>query len=97
MPKEDRDYDDETAPGLVKKQEREAEKKTASDWAHERGLLPQYMAGGGAVPFAASRVNPEYWKWAAAKALRGWDETTQITSAELDAAITEATSGQLIR
>lgn len=87
----DHDEDDETAAG------RGGEKRPASEWAEERKLLPQYIAGGGGVPYAASRVNPEYWKWAAAKALRGWDDTTAITAAELDAAIKDATTGQLIR
>ena len=70
------------------------EKQAAAVWAEKRELLPQYLAGSG-TPFAAARLNPNYWKWAAAKALRGWDDSTEITSADLDQAIKDATSGRI--
>lgn len=44
----------------------------------------------------APRANPEYWKFAAAKAMHGWPEGWELTEADFDAAITAAT-GQLAR
>ncbi len=82
------------------------EVKTVEKWAEAKGLWPQNFAaptyglpGGsvssGSVAMDLSRVtgprpNPEYWRFAAARAANGWPEGKEMTEAEFDAAVKAA-------
>jgi hypothetical protein len=48
-------------------------------WAERKGLLPQFTS--------SNRANPEYFKFAAAKGLRGWTDGQVVTEAEFDEAV----------
>jgi hypothetical protein len=43
-----------------------------------------------------TRVNPETWKWNAAKLRRAWPIGKMVTEAEFDAAIAEVTSPDIV-
>lgn len=71
-------------------------------WAEKKGLWPQfgpaltYALPGAAVQVdmravTGPRANPEFWKFAAARAHEGWPEGKELTEAEFDAAIEIAT------
>lgn len=76
-------------------------------WAERKGLWPQFGAAptyrlpAGAQAGAPAQVsmggivgprpNPQYWKFAAARAHERWPEGKELTEAEFDAAIAVAT------
>lgn len=64
-----------------------AETSTVAAWGEKKGLLPQWLGGGGAR--GERRLNPEYWKLAAAVAFKRWELTEQVAEAEFDAAVSE--------
>lgn len=82
--------------------------RTVEAWAESKGLYPHFTggtalqvqaqgAGGHAVAVPMSGLvgpvaNPEFWRFAAAKALYGWPIGQEITEAQFDAAITAAAS-----
>lgn len=64
-------------------------------WAEAKGMLPQFAADR-AGPLGVQRANPHYWKYAAARAHKGWTDGQLVTEAEFDAAADEA-SNQISR
>lgn len=78
-----------------------AEKKTIEFWGEQKKLLPQVLppadpnrraaatltVGSAAVLGLPQRHNPEYWKFAAAKAGNAWPNGFEITEDDFDAAI----------
>lgn len=75
--------------------------KTIEEWAAAKGYLPQELPpldptrkaaatltiGSAAVLGLPTRHNPEFWKFAAAKAGNGWVNGFEITEADFDKAI----------
>lgn len=75
--------------------------KTIEEWATAKGFLPQELPqenpnykpaatltiGSAAVLGLPTRHNPEFWKFAAARAGNGWPNGFEITEAEFDAQI----------
>lgn len=56
--------------------------------------------GGSAVTIgklAGPRANPEFWRFAAAKAGSQWPENLEVTEADFDAAVELATNGHQLR
>jgi len=74
------------------------EVRTAEAWAEAKGFLPHFVES--ASPFGAAgappvrTVNPQFWKFAGAKA--SWPVGKELTEAEFDAAI-EAAATQIYR
>lgn len=69
--------------------ERAPEIRTAEAWAEAKGFTPHFIES--AAPFGggtSSAVNPQFWKFAGAKA--SWPVGKELTEAEFDAAIAEA-------
>jgi hypothetical protein len=73
------------------------ERATVEHWAERKGLVPAFHPGRPAqrnrnvlIPGTRPRENPNHWKLRAARALRGWVEGAEVTEAEFDAAIAEA-------
>lgn len=70
--------------------------KTAEQWAEAKGFLPEFTSS--RAPFARAdepavrQHNPEHWRFAATKAGKAWPEGAEMTEAEFDAAVTEATT-----
>jgi hypothetical protein len=76
-------------------------KKTIEQWGEAKGLLPQVLppanpnrkaaatltVGPAAVMGLPQRHNPEYWKFAAAKAGNAWPDGFEITEVDFDAQI----------
>lgn len=84
------------------------ERKAVEVWATTKGYLPQWQGGSAPAAKRDPRVkvarlvagrgplmNPEYWKFAAAKALCVWVEGQETTEAEFDAAIVSACSQRI--
>lgn len=82
--------------------------KTVEAWALEKGCLPERLSSGEAgkamfnsaraavlIPGFGPRPNPEYWKYAGAKALCRWVEGAETTEAEFDDAIVRACSQRI--
>lgn len=70
-------------------------KLAAETWAERKGMLPQLVnvpARAGHLP-VAPRHNPEFWRFAAARALSNWPIGAEVTEAEFDAAVETATTG----
>lgn len=69
---------------------------TAEEWATRKGMLPQRLpvhrqfARKGAAP--ADEPNPLFEKYAQARAHFAWREGKELSEAEFDAAVTEATT-----
>lgn len=66
----------------------ETETRSIEAWGEAKGLLPQFsgsieIAGG----LEAPRANPNYWKFAAGKALRGWQDGQLVTEQVFDEAV----------
>jgi hypothetical protein len=59
------------------------ERKSAAGWAEAAGHLPQWLQ----ESTVGARMNPAYWKFAATKALMGWEDGTQMTRSEYEAAV----------
>ncbi len=80
-------------------------KMTVEHWATARGLLPQTLppldptrkaaatltVGSATVMGLPTRHNPEYWKFAAAKAGNAWPDGFEITEADFDDQIAKHT------
>ena len=49
-------------------------------WAERKEMLPQLVG---------TRPNPHYWKFAAAKAFKGWAAGERVSEEEFDAAVDE--------
>lgn len=64
--------------------------RTVEAWAEEKGMLPQLVSVNG-----RTRANPEFWRFAAARALCNWPVGKELTEADFDAAITAAGNQQL--
>jgi hypothetical protein len=80
--------------------------KTVEKWAEAKGMWPQTFAAptyglpggpaqGGSIAISMASLtgpkhNPEYWRFAAARAACGWPEGKEMTEAEFDAAIKAA-------
>lgn len=68
--------------------------------ALRRGMLPEMVQPlplyTGAPP-APPRVNPEYWRFAAARALSGWVIGAEVTEADFDKAVAAATDNNKSR
>jgi len=79
-------------------------KVTVEEWAEKKGFLPHFFDGkaggvganGTALAGVARRANPEYWKFASARALCGWVIGKELTESEFDDAI-KAAQGQVIQ
>lgn len=56
-------------------------------WAEAKAMLPMELRGRAS---GAAAINPQYWKFAAARAIRRWQDGQQTTEAEFDAAVGEA-------
>lgn len=64
------------------------------------GGAPVDRMGGSAVALgqlAGPRANPEFWRFAAAKAGSKWPENLEITEADFEAAVELATNGHQLR
>jgi hypothetical protein len=59
------------------------EVRSAARWAEDAGHLPQWLQ----ESTVGARMNPAYWKFAATKALMGWEDGTQMTRSEYEAAV----------
>lgn len=95
--------DETSAPESKKASKAPAEpvKKTIEAWGTAKGFLPQTLppldpnrkaaatlvVGSTAVLGLPTRHNPEYWKYAAAKAGNGWVDGFELTEADFDAQI----------
>lgn len=53
-------------------------------WAEQKGMLPQLVNTSMGL-----RANPENWKFAAAKAFKGWAAGTRVSEQEFDEAVAE--------
>jgi len=71
-----------------------AEKLTVEQWAERKGMLPQFPRSS-ATAFGLARPNPEYWKFAAVKAFKRWDDGVLLSEQEFDAAVAEMTSQRI--
>ena len=79
----------------------ELTKKTIEEWGAAKGLLPQVLppadpnrraaatltVGSAAILGLPQRHNPNFWKFAAAKAGNAWPNGFEITESDFDAAI----------
>lgn len=64
-----------------------AEKRTAEEWAREKGMADRFMPpNGSAIPVA----NPKFQAYAQARAHAGWPIGKELTEADFDAAVIEA-------
>jgi hypothetical protein len=61
------------------------EQITLQTWAEKRRILPRFLRSA-----SGEQTNPDYWKLAAVKAFKKWDEQQPGTEAEFDAALSEA-------
>lgn len=64
------------------------------------GGAPVDRLGGSVVALArlaGPRANPEFWRFAAARAGSKWPENLEVTEAEFDAAVELATNGHQLR
>jgi hypothetical protein len=79
-----------------KSKDSKAKKQTVESWATAKGMLPEMLASGpapaGTIPLG-SLVNSEFWRFAGARALLRWPEGAEVTEAEFDAAVEQATNG----
>jgi hypothetical protein len=57
-------------------------------WGLAAGHLPMWLQ----ESTVGARMNPAYWKFAATKALMGWEDGTQMTRAEYEAAVAKQDS-----
>jgi hypothetical protein len=57
------------------------ERRQAIAWAEELGHRIQSLTT------ESARANPSYWKYDPVKALMGWDDRTEMTRAEYEAAV----------
>jgi hypothetical protein len=75
-------------------------KRQVEQWAESKGMLPEFFPGppahAGAIPLGTRR-NPEFWRYAAARGLNGWVQGAEVTEAEFDAAVEQATTGTVMR
>jgi hypothetical protein len=62
--------------------------RTPEAWAEAKGMLPEFRQGGSAFGTSAL-LNPDSWKFRAAKAFKKWTDGAAITEAEFNAAIAE--------
>jgi hypothetical protein len=83
-----------------------AAKQTIEFWAEKKGFLPQILpssdpsrrpaatltVGPAAVLGLPQKHNPNYWKFAAARAANAWPDLFEITEADFDAQIEEHTN-----
>ncbi len=83
----------------------EAAKKTIEEWATAKKFLPQVIPqpdrpapaatarfGGAMILGTPEKHNPEFWKFAAARAANGWPVGFEITEADFDAEIQKHTT-----
>jgi len=75
-------------------------KRQVEQWAEAKGMLPEFYPAppshAGAIPLGTRR-NPEFWRYAAARGLNGWVIGAEVTEAEFDAAVEQATNGTVMR
>jgi len=66
--------------------------KTVEAWATEKGMLPPFVDGARMSPrLPPNQVrNPDYWKFAAARAFKAWPEGRELTESDFDAAVDAA-------
>lgn len=78
-----------------------AELRTVEQWAEVRGWLPAFFQppkpkrpayAGGRINVAAPRPNPEYGRFAGARAYWNWPIGREMTEADFEAAVIEAHS-----
>jgi hypothetical protein len=83
------DLGEQTPPVTLIEREpaKHAEPRTVTAWGEAKGMLPQWLSGGG--PGGERRLNPEYWKLAAAVAFKKWELTAQISETDFDAAVAD--------
>lgn len=79
-------------------QESSEGRQTVEHWAKEKGYLPEWQAtkakarvGRHEVP--GRRQNPQFYRFAQARAVNHWPEGHEITEAEFDQAIEDADAG----
>lgn len=72
-----------------------AETRAIEAWAEAKGMLPQWDGEVQTAVGIAPRMNPTYWKFAAARALKKWEDGQQITEAEFDRAVEQAANQPL--
>lgn len=74
----------------------ELPKLTVEQWAERKGFSPERQpsapAPAGNIPLG-SPMNPKFWMFAGARALSRWPQGAEVTEAEFDAAIEQATTG----
>ena len=58
-------------------------------WAERKGMLPMFGAGSGGAFATAAPLNPAYWKFAATKAFKRWEDNTETSEVDFDAAVLE--------
>lgn len=69
-----------------------APKLTVEIWAERKGFLPQFRGTTGPTSVVSSH-NPEFWRFAAARAVSQWPIGAEVTEAEFDDAVFKATTG----
>lgn len=93
MARREHDHDEQQAGG--------EERKAIEYWAEEAGMWPQWQEGTATIAggrlMQERRENPKFIEFVQAKALRGWPVGAEVTKAEFDAAVAEATTGSVIR
>lgn len=78
-----------------------AEVRTVEAWAEAKGMLPEFIPI--AAPFAAAgsprmlQHNPEFWRFHATRTGWTWPIGKELTEAQFDAAVLEATTGHQYR
>jgi hypothetical protein len=62
-------------------------RQTVEHWGAAKKLLPDFLPSVGTLE---RRLNPDYWKFRAAKALRQWPDGARVTEEEFDQAVAAA-------
>ncbi len=82
----------------------QSDKRPVEAWAEKKGLAPQWLAQ---PPFQVNpdgvvrtvqpppKLNPNWWKFAAARALRSWSIGAEVTEKDFDEAIHIACNGRI--
>lgn len=76
--------------------------KTVEEWAKAKNLTPlfeeiaaKFNRRGELIAPATRRLNPDGWKFAAAKALAGWPEGKTVSEKEFDEVVHEAATKRI--
>lgn len=66
-------------------------RQAIEEWATRKGMLPTSIKNGEGPP----HPNPNHWRFAGARALRGWVDRQLVSEEDFDAAVEEAARQQV--